>query len=107
MRRLKRAIRRRWDDGCGAVYLVQAENGLFKIGSSRNPMKRLGTLRTGSPIGIDLVHIIITWQYTHQSLERALQRRFAHRRAHGEWFALTEEDVVLIEAIKQEPKGSV
>lgn len=68
----------------GYVYFVQAEaNGLIKIGTTSNhPDKRLAELRTVSPVPLIPLGIVAG----NERVERAMHLRFAHHRAHGEWF---------------------
>lgn len=41
------------------VYIIQSELGLYKIGRSKNPAKRLKQLQTASPIKLFLIHTIL------------------------------------------------
>ena len=78
------------------VYLFRAENALYKIGISSNPVGRLATMTTG-PIAIELA-----WCHQFEnakSIERALHKRFADKRVRGEWFALEPADVTYIQAL--------
>lgn len=81
----------------GFVYLFSAANGLFKIGYSKNPDKRLSGINGESPIQVVLVHKIATndmmW------LEKKLHRKYANKRAHGEWFRLSKANVKAISSI--------
>lgn len=72
----------------GFVYVMEC-GGLYKIGWSVNPRKRVLTLQIGSPLPIKLVGVI------EGSLTNEAEWHHAYRdkRVHGEWFALTEEDV--------------
>jgi DNA-binding XRE family transcriptional regulator len=83
----------------GFIYLIRAENGLVKIGATDKPRARLSTLSSGSPVPLELLHTIATndmpW------LEANLHRRFKEKRARGEWFRLTEEDLALLLAWKR------
>ncbi len=75
----------------GYVYVVEGDEGCFKIGKSVNPEGRLAALNTGFHGDLGLVHQIRTddmgW------LENLLHRKFAGRRARGEWFLLSSQDV--------------
>jgi hypothetical protein len=74
------------DSPSGFVYFVKApgENGLVKIGWAVDPWKRLSTLQCGSPVELQLVACVPGGPAD----ERAMHRRFASLRAHGEWFRL-------------------
>jgi hypothetical protein len=74
-------------EGC---YLIQCETtGLVKIGFSNDPNERLRTLRIGSPTRLVIRGVLGGGR----DMEATLHARFAHRRSHGEWFALTQEEL--------------
>lgn len=79
------------------VYFIRAENGLVKVGRSSNVENRLRGLLTGSPIILTLTHVIETDR--HKEVEYALHQRFAAQRRRGEWFELSEDDIVAAQAI--------
>jgi Meiotically up-regulated gene 113 len=74
------------------VYLIRAENGLVKIGYSAHVESRLALLQTGSPVGLSILHVIETDSY--KELERALHAIFSAQRRRGEWFELSEDDII-------------
>jgi hypothetical protein len=69
------------------IYIVEAENGMAKIGSSVNPEKRIQTLRTHSPL---LLRFVAIWPGVRRD-ETMLQARFANCRSHCEWFLIEGE----------------
>jgi hypothetical protein len=74
-------------EGC---YLIQCETtGLVKIGFSNDPNDRLRTLRIGSPTKLAIRGVLGGGR----DMEATLHARFAHRRSHGEWYALTPEEM--------------
>ena len=75
------------------VYLIQSsESGIYKIGISQNPRKRLEQLQTG--IGEEL-RLIEKYESNYYSkIETALHNRHSLKRVRGEWFDLTLEDEV-------------
>lgn len=83
----------KWNLGC--VYIVKAD-GLYKIGSSKRPHKRIAQLRTASPF-IEPVHHIQCFAW--REVERFLHRVFASKRVVGEWFALNDADLDRIASI--------
>ena len=84
----------------GYVYLIRSSNGLYKIGCSNNVVKRMGVLRTMSPVELTLVHSI---EYDEMySLEEALHYKFSNNRHHGEWFSLSESQVRWIKSLDKE-----
>lgn len=67
------------------VYFLRAGE-FVKIGKSTGtPDSRVNQLRTGCPFPIEVMATIPGGL----DLERSLHRRFAHCRAHGEWFHAT------------------
>src|ERR1051326_7180735 len=81
----------------GYVYIAAAEGGLYKIGQSRNPEKRLKRF-SDVPFGLQLLHQIETddcrW------LERRLHDQFWESRVSGEWFRLSKDEVAGLCEIK-------
>lgn len=76
------------------VYFIRAESsGLIKIGKANNPVSRLKAIQTGSTEKLTL----IAYTPGSHAEEKALHRRFASRRRHGEWF---EPDDELLDVIK-------
>lgn len=75
----------------GSVYLLQSENGYYKIGIAKNIESRLVGVRSRFPIRIDLVHSIKSRDY--RQVENFLHRKFLDKRAEREWFKLDPGDV--------------
>ena len=86
-------------DGKGFVYLLRAPlaPGVYKIGRSDDPERRLKDIQCMSPIGIALECVKPTNDMGR--VEALLHSRFDSKRKHGEWFWLTEEDVEWIKKI--------
>lgn len=80
----------------GAAYVAQAGD-VFKIGSAGDVGVRLAQLQTGQAEQLTLVRAIrsddAAW------LERLLHQQFEGRRVRGEWFALTADDLALLDGI--------
>lgn len=69
------------------VYFVAAPSvGMIKIGKTGNLPKRLATLKTFSPVPLELV---MTIDYD-EFLESRIHRYLAEYRSHGEWFSLCD-----------------
>jgi len=76
------------------LYLIRAENGLYKIGRSANPVSRYKSILNQSPTGLSLVS---TFRFQRADIiEGRLHQLYNEKRSHGEWFDLTESDITKI-----------
>ena len=76
----------------GFVYLMRNQrNGFIKIGFSRDPKYREATLQSEEP-EVEL----LTKFVGDMSDEESLHERFSAKRLRGEWFKLTDEDILSI-----------
>lgn len=80
----------------GSVYLIKAENGLCKIGKTKNIESRMSQFKS-FPVKWVLMHSFKT--RNHHKAERKLHERFCNKRVNGEWFNLDEEDIDFIKSI--------
>lgn len=81
----------------GSVYLIRQTdldgNELFKIGITKNDIEvRLSCLQTGSPHKLDLQGLYKSEFYN--KIEKWMHRKYTSKRLEGEWFDLTNKDVV-------------
>lgn len=81
----------------GYVYLIRADNGMYKIGKAVNVDNRIHEFGVKLPMKTELIHSFKSNDYT--AAEQELHRRYADLREHGEWFSLTSECVIEICAI--------
>jgi hypothetical protein len=75
----------------GCVYLISA-GGFYKIGLTNKLPIRHKQIGAKLPFKSEVVHAIATSDIS--SLEEYWHQHFAHRRAQGEWFNLSPEDVM-------------
>lgn len=85
----------------GFIYLINSgQTNRYKIGISKNPPKRKKGLQTGNPQDLSLVDYYESESY--QKIETVLHRSLKHKKyieddfkfLGGEWFVLTNEDVL-------------
>lgn len=72
----------------GFVYFIGSkEQGIVKIGYSKNPLQRLKQLQTSSPYFLELFGTVEGDLIT----EQELQDQFSHYNMVGEWFEYSSE----------------
>lgn len=80
-----------FNDRTGYVYFIRAENGFTKIGIANDFEQRLNSLRSSSPVRLELVKV--KWVKDAKGVENELHEYFADKRQHGEWFDLSDKDL--------------
>lgn len=76
-----------------AVYFViEPTNNAIKIGRSSQIRKRLGQLQTGNVDELELMGWITPSD--DKKVERSLHQIYANHRVRGEWFAISQDDVL-------------
>lgn len=83
----------------GYVYLLKADNGLYKIGRSKSLDARIKQLGLILPYELELALVIETIDTT--KLEQELHDHFADKRKRGEWFELDESDLCYLAEIAE------
>lgn len=80
----------------GWIYLLRAENGLYKIGMAKELDRRVVQIGIQVPFSVELVHSV---EVRDRVLTEALyHERFRNKRVKGEWFRLDEEDLEWLKA---------
>lgn len=87
----------------GYVYVVQADNNLYKIGKSKDPHTRIQSLGVRLPYELEVLVLIESTNYT--QLEKELHKHFADKRKGGEWFELDENDLEYIKSLMEDSNG--
>ncbi len=90
VKRVGEAIAPRRQSVKGYVYFLRNEK-FYKIGRSNDVARRRREVALLLPNELDEIHVIETDDP--EGIEAYWHRRFAARRARGEWFALTADDV--------------
>lgn len=84
----------------GHVYFIQGEGGgLIKIGWATNPAVRLKAMQMVCPVRLVM---LLSFPGSGDT-ERALHKRFANLRAHGEWFEPSAALLAVIEELRAYP----
>lgn len=67
------------------LYLMENSTGLFKIGISNSPQRRLSQIKNASGLAVKL---LATWETAEDAytVEQRLHKKFKDKRTHGEWF---------------------
>jgi hypothetical protein len=89
------AKRRKEQSKSTYIYvMLNARNGLYKIGRSNNPVVRENTLQSQEP------EVSLLFQFIGTSeTERNLHQKFYDKRVRGEWFRLEQSDIENIKAV--------
>jgi hypothetical protein len=100
----RRQARSKADEDKVRIYIVRDNVRLtYKIGSSVNPARRYNELmyQENPAIGEDAPgerDLILIWysEFIQRSIEKVIHSQFITKNIKGEWFALSDEDIILI-----------
>lgn len=81
----------------GYVYVLRADNGLYKIGRSVNIDGRIKRLETVLPYELELICTVKVKDYI--TTEAKLHQVFADKCVKGEWFKLAKADIEYIKGL--------
>lgn len=78
------------------LYLIQHKNlsEYTKIGYTTDIEKRIKSLQTASPTGINLIYLVES-DYAFK-IEQALHKRYSSKNSNLEWFKLSDNDIKTI-----------
>ena len=81
------------------IYVVHCpETGLYKIGKTGSFVHRFAELQACSAYPLERTFLFICPIGTANIFERILHNRFHHKRTHGEWLKLNEDDLAFFTA---------
>jgi hypothetical protein len=83
----------------GSIYLISSPQGLYKIGRAVELKARMRAFESQFPFPVTLIHSFDVEDCP--TAEQELHEKYSHRRANGEWFSLSEEEVEEIKAITE------
>lgn len=76
------------------VYVIEDTRGYVKIGTSKNPLARMATLRAGSASPLKFAYIAVTPDNDGYDIEREAHKALRAHRVEGEWFDVPPEMAV-------------
>lgn len=86
-----------------SVYIFgDRSSGVYKIGYSKTPGKRIKAFATKLPYKIEMCHQILVDSI---KAENILHRHFAENRLNGEWFTLSLIELEWLSTIKKYENG--
>ena len=80
----------------GVVYVIES-SGAYKIGMTTNFANRLNTIKVANPNEVNVVYKVESGDP--KSMESYLHKMFQDEKIKGEWFSLSNEDIVRIKEL--------
>jgi hypothetical protein len=78
------------------LYLIKCQQ-FYKIGIANDVESRLAQLSTGNPFELE---VLAVYGFANaEPVERAIHQRFSNNRKRGEWFELSQSEVVVFNSI--------
>lgn len=89
------------EEPCYVYLMIDTTNGFHKIGISNKPQYREKTLQSEKPT----IELVCAKQFPSRTIaeafESALHKAYANKRLRGEWFNLSEEEVLMLKETLQ------
>lgn len=80
----------------GHIYILSTRRGEYKIGrTTQEPTERLGQISPQLPYPVELYLVYETDNVVED--ESRLHKRYENQRLNGEWFYLTQEDIIKLQ----------
>ena len=76
------------------LYCIVSGNGLFKLGKTEKLKERVRQIKSGSPTQCAL--LFAEEYFDGDEIEKKYHEKYAKKRVRGEWFALSESDLLEI-----------
>lgn len=76
-----------------SIYVIATNDGLCKIGVSRNPEARLASLQTGCPYHLHIVYVCVVKDQAYE-VEGLAHTLLRGRKIGGEWFECSEGEAI-------------
>ena len=92
-------------DNSGFVYLARNGKHWYKIGLSKQPLKRMSSLQTGSPLEVTLIHRVFSFNTV--ELEKSLHEYYSAYWLRGEWFEFSRQMVNEFPSVAAELDGQL
>jgi hypothetical protein len=92
-------------DNSGFVYLARNGKHWYKIGLSKQPLKRMSSLQTGSPLEVTLIHRVFSFNPV--ELEKSLHEYYSAYWLRGEWFEFSRQMVNEFPSVAAELDGQL
>lgn len=77
----------------GFVYVLYSDDGLRKIGSTKNFSRRVAQIAPKMPYRTRLEILLACELGKESQVEKLIHRRFSAKRLRGEWFRLDGDDL--------------
>jgi hypothetical protein len=77
------------------IYIIGSTAPPYKVGISKDPVRRLRELQTGFPLPLSILHQAELPVTRTKMLETVIHRNLKHQRLAGEWFDVPLDQLIL------------